>query len=127
MSERRPPAREPTIRTVPMPADANSNGDIFGGWILSHMDIAGGVVGAERSKGRIATVAIDAMTFHRPVNVGDVVSVYAEVVRVGRTSMDVHIETWVRRLRTGENLLVTEGKFIFVAIDDDKKPRAVDG
>ena len=119
--------RPAVIRTMPRPADANENGDIFGGWILSQMDIAGGVVAAERARGRVVTVAIDAMRFHRPVYIGDLVSVAAEVARVGRTSMDVRIETYVhRRESVDRELLVTEGTFVFVAIDRDGRPRPVD-
>ncbi len=115
------------IRTVPRPADSNASGDIFGGWILSQMDIAGGVVAAERAQGRVVTVAIDAMRFHQPVYVGDLVSVFAHVAKVGRTSMDIQIDTYVHRRRTAdEELLVTEGTFVFVAIDEDGKPRPVD-
>jgi len=115
------------IRTVPRPADANASGDIFGGWILSQMDIAGGVVAAERAQGRVVTVAIDAMRFHRPVYVGDLVSVVAEVARVGRTSLDVRIETYVHRRQSADReLLVTEGTFVFVAIDREGRPRPVD-
>ena len=115
------------IRTVPRPADANASGDIFGGWILSQMDIAGGVVAAERAQGRVVTVAIDAMRFHRPVYVGDLVSVVADVARVGRTSLDVRIETYVHRRQSADReLLVTEGTFVFVAIDREGRPRPVD-
>ena len=109
-------------------ADSNASGDIFGGWILSQMDIAGGVVAAERAKGRVVTVAIDAMRFHRPVYVGDLVSVFADVAKVGRTSMDIRIETYVHRHQSAEEeLLVTEGSFVFVAIDNNGRPRPVDG
>ena len=116
----------PVIRTVPMPADANPNGDIFGGWVLSHMDIAGAVVAAQRAHGRVATVAIDAMTFHRPVFIGDLVSLYAEVVKVGRTSVTVAIETLARRQRIAEEVIVTAGTFVYVAIDGQGRPRPVD-
>ncbi len=115
------------IRTVPRPADSNASGDIFGGWILSQMDIAAGVVAAERARGRVVTVAIDAMRFHRPVYVGDLVSVFAKVTKVGRTSMDIAVETYVHRHRSAEeDLLVTEGTFVFVAIDEHGKPRPVE-
>ena len=110
-----------------MPSDANSNGDIFGGWVLSEMDIAGGTIAARRSQGRVATVAIDAMTFKRPIAVGDIVSIYGEVVRVGRTSITVHLETIVRRRVMAEEISVTEGTFVYVAIDEEGKPRPVDG
>ncbi len=116
---------EPAIRTVPMPADANANGDIFGGWVLSQMDVAGGTVASERAKGRCVTVAIEAMTFHKPINVGDLVSLYAHVVAVGRTSISVKIETYVRRRGAPGEIKVTEGTFVYVAIDEDKRPRPV--
>lgn len=116
---------QPAVRTLAMPADANPSGDIFGGWILSQMDIAAGTAAYARARGRVATVAIDAMTFHQPVFVGDIVSCYAEVVRIGRTSITLRVETWARRGRTGEELKVTEGHFTCVAIGDDRRPRPV--
>src|SRR5579863_2659221 len=97
-----PPAREPALRAIAMPADANANGDIFGGWVLSQMDLGGGSLAGQRAKGRVATVAITAMTFHLPVYIGDEVSCYGEVVRVGHTSITIHIESWARRHRGGE-------------------------
>jgi acyl-CoA thioesterase YciA len=118
---------EPALRSIAMPADANPNGDIFGGWLLAQMDLAGGNVAAQRAQGRVATVAITAMTFHLPVFVGDEVSCYAEIEKVGRTSITIRIETWVRRGRTGERVKVTEGVFTYVAIGDDRRPRAVPG
>ncbi len=120
-----PPGYEPAIRAVPMPADANQNGDIFGGWVLSQMDIAGGLVAARRARGRVATVAITAMSFHQPVLVGDEVSFYGAVERVGRSSIAVKIEAWVRRGLSGEPIKVTEGLFTYVAIGPDRKPRPV--
>ena len=120
-----PPGYEPAIRAVPMPADANQNGDIFGGWVLSQMDIAGGLVAARRAQGRVATVAITAMSFHQPVLVGDEVSFYGAVERVGRSSIAVKIEAWVRRGLSGEPIKVTEGLFTYVAIGTDRKPRPV--
>ena len=125
MASENAPRPEPAIRTVPMPADANAAGDIFGGWILSQMDIAGAVVAVERAKGRVATVAIEAMKFHRPVFIGDLVSCYASVARTGRTSITVHIETVVRRARHADALTVTEGTFTYVAVDENGKPRPV--
>jgi acyl-CoA thioesterase YciA len=116
---------EPTIRTVPMPADSNQNGDIFGGWVLSQMDIAGGVAASRLAKGRLATVAVEAMKFHRPIAVGDVVSLYTEVVRVGTTSIAVRIETIVNRRNASEEIKVTEGTFVYVAIDEHGRPRSV--
>lgn len=120
-----PPGLQPAIRAVPMPADANQNGDIFGGWVLSQMDIAGGQVAARRAGGRVATVAITAMSFHQPVVVGDEVSFYGEVVRVGRSSIAVKIESWVRRGLSEERIKVTEGLFTYVAIGADRRPRPV--
>ncbi len=120
-----PPGLQPAIRAVPMPADANQNGDIFGGWVLSQMDIAGGQVAARRAGGRVATVAITAMSFHQPVVVGDEVSFYGEVVRVGRSSIAVKIESWVRRGLGEEHIKVTEGLFTYVAIGADRRPRPV--
>ena len=119
-------AGELGIRTVPRPLDANSNGDIFGGWVLSQMDIAGAVPAIERAQGRVATVAIDAMTFHAPIYVGDLVSLYAAIEKVGRTSITVKIETIARRGASGEHVRVTEGTFVYVAIDEKGKPRPVE-
>ncbi|MGH6989535.1 MAG: acyl-CoA thioesterase [Stellaceae bacterium] len=121
----RPPAYEPTLRAIPMPKDANQSGDIFGGWVLSQMDIAGGIVAARRVKGRCATVAITAMSFHQPIFVGDEVSCYAEVMRVGRTSLTVKIESWARRWGENRPIKVTEGLFTFVALGPDRRPRPV--
>ena len=115
----------PAIRTIAMPADANSNGDIFGGWMMSQMDLAGGVAAVQRAQGRIVTVAVDAMTFHLPVNVGDLVSCYAQVTRVGRTSLTVKIDAWVQR-RIGRHMeRVTSGSFTYVAVDEKGRPRPV--
>ncbi|MGO8914277.1 MAG: acyl-CoA thioesterase [Stellaceae bacterium] len=120
-----PPAYEPAIRAMPMPADANQNGDIFGGWVLSQMDIAGGQVAARRARGRVATVAITAMSFHQPVLIGDEVSFYGEVTKIGRSSIAVKIESWVRRGLSDERIKVTEGLFTYVAIGSDRRPRLV--
>lgn len=119
------PRGDLTVRTMAMPADTNANGDIFGGWVMSQMDQAGGIAGVERARGRVVTVAVDAMTFHRPVKVGDVLCVYTEVESVGRTSMKIHIEAWARRFRTRERQKVTDATFTFVAIDDEGRPRPV--
>ena len=113
------------VRTVAMPSDTNANGDIFGGWVLSRMDQAGGIAGVDRAQGRVVTVALDAMTFIRPVKVGDVLSVFTEIERTGRTSIRIHVEAWAKRFRTDVLEKVTEGKFTFVAIDDEGKPRPV--
>ena len=120
-----PPKGEMVIRTLAMPADANPSGDIFGGWVLSQMDIAGGITAGQRARGRVATVAVTAMTFHLPVYVGDVLCVYGEIETVGRTSITVAIEAWVLRRRLGERVRVIEGRFVFVAIGEDGRPRAV--
>jgi acyl-CoA thioesterase YciA len=114
-----------TIRLRAMPADTNANGDIFGGWVLSQMDSAGGIVSSERARGRTVTLKLDGMTFHKPVKVGDVLCVYTEIEKVGRTSMHIHIECWAQRFLTQINEKVTEAKFIFVAIDDQGRPRPV--
>ena len=119
------PRGELSLRTFAMPADVNVNGDIFGGWVVSQMDLAGGIVAGARARGRVATVAIDAMHFIRPVQVGDVVCVYADIERVGRTSMGIHIEAWRIRNRVGARERVTEARFTFVAIDENGRPRPV--
>lgn len=119
------PSGELTIRVVAMPADTNANGDIFGGWVLSRMDQAAGIAGVERSQGRVVTVALEAMTFIRPVAVGDVLCVYTAIDSVGRTSMKVHVEAWAQRFRTTTSEKVTVGTFTMVAVDDAGKPRAV--
>ena len=119
--------REPAVRTLAMPADANASGDIFGGWLLSQMDIAGGIAAHGLARGRVATVAVEAMEFQLPVYVGDLVSCYAETTRVGRTSITVHVETEARRRNTGETIKVTEGIFVYVALDKNGRPRPVKG
>ena len=119
----RPPDAEPALRTLAMPADANPNGDIFGGWVLAQMDLAGGVAAARCARGRTVTVAVEAMRFHAPIAVGDLVTCYAEVVKTGTTSITVDIQTWARRRRGPVEVRVTEGTFIYVAIDDNGRPR----
>jgi len=121
----RAPKGELAIRTLAMPADTNQAGDIFGGWLLAQMDIAGGITASKRAKGRVATVAVNAMTFHRPVYVGDVVCCYARIGQIGRTSITIHIEAWVIRQQGTERILVTEGDYTFVALDDAGRPRPV--
>jgi acyl-CoA thioesterase YciA len=112
-------------RTLAMPADTNANGDIFGGWLLSQMDIAGGVAASKVAKSRTVTVSIDAMNFRKPVYVGDLVSVHANLVRVGRTSMTIHLEAWVVRRKETKPILVTDGNFTYVAIDEQGSPRVI--
>ncbi|MBL8805238.1 MAG: acyl-CoA thioesterase [Rhodospirillales bacterium] len=121
-----PPQGEPVLRAIAMPADTNPNGDIFGGWLLAQMDLAGGSLASQRSKGRVATVAVEAMTFHLPVHVGDEVSCYCEMVKVGRTSMTIRVETWTRKREAAERIKVTQGVFTYVAIGTDRRPRPVD-
>jgi acyl-CoA thioesterase YciA len=116
------PRAEPALRAIAMPADANPHGDIFGGWLLSQMDLAGGMAATRRAKGRTVTVAITAMTFHRPVFIGDEVTCYAEITKVGRTSITVKVESWVRRGIGEEQIAVTEGIFTYVAVGDDRRP-----
>ena len=114
-----------SLRTIAMPADTNPNGDIFGGWILSQMDLAGGTHAFFEAQGRVATVAVTAMKFHQPVRVGDEVSCYCATERIGRTSIRVRVETWVRRRHQAADEQVTEGLFTFVAMDDQGRPRPV--
>lgn len=115
----------PETRTMAMPADANPNGDIFGGWVLSQMDIAAGMACGRRAQGRVATVGIEAMTFHLPVFVGDSVSCFTKILGVGRTSITVQVETWAERARSDESVKVTEGKFVMVALDENRRSRPV--
>ncbi len=117
------PHGELATKTLAMPADTNPNGDIFGGWVLSQMDIAGGVMANTVTKGRAVTVFVDGMTFHKPVNVGDVLSCYAKVKKIGNTSITFKIEAWVKR--NFKTFKVTEGTFVYVAIGEDRKPRKI--
>ncbi|TKW76960.1 MAG: acyl-CoA thioesterase [Bradyrhizobium icense] len=119
------PRGELCTRTLAMPADTNANGDIFGGWLLSQMDIAGGVAASKIAKTRTVTVSIDAMNFRKPVYVGDLVSVHASLVRVGRTSMTIHLEAWVVRRKEVKQILVTDGNFTYVAIDEQGRPQPI--
>jgi acyl-CoA thioesterase YciA len=119
------PRGEPAIRTIAMPADANPAGDIFGGWLLSQMDLAGGTTAHHRARGRVATVAIEAMTFHRPVHIGDQVSCYTEIRKIGRSSITIQVETWTRPNAGGPQTKVTEGVFTYVALGPDRRPRPV--
>ena len=114
-----------TTRTIAMPADTNPSGDIFGGWVLSQMDIAAGICAGQRAQARVVTVSLEGMSFIRPVKVGDILGIYTEVDRVGRSSMDIHVEAWVRRGRIGVREKVTEGMFKFVAVDENGSSIAV--
>jgi acyl-CoA thioesterase YciA len=124
-SDEAEPRGELCTRTLAMPADTNANGDIFGGWLLSQMDIAGGVAASKIAKTRTVTVSIEAMNFRKPVYVGDLVSVHASLVRVGRTSMTIHLEAWVVRRKEVKQILVTDGNFTYVAIDEEGRPQAI--
>lgn len=114
-----------TIRTLAMPADTNPAGDIFGGWVLSQMDIAGSICAVERVQGRVATVAVEAMTFIAPVKVGDVLCVYTSIERVGNTSITIAMEAWARRNRLADRVKVTQGRFVYVALDDAGRKRII--
>lgn len=119
------------LRTIAMPADTNPNGDIFGGWIMSQMDIAGGIMSKEVANGRVATVAVESMKFMKPVKVGDVICCYGRLVSIGKTSIRIHLEVWVKPIwhtdkeKRGTHFQVTEADFIFVAIDDDGNKRLI--
>jgi acyl-CoA thioesterase YciA len=119
------PKGELTVSVVAMPGDTNANGDIFGGWVLSQMDSAGGVAAVERARGRVVTIKVDGMTFIRPVRVGDVLSVYTQVESIGRSSMKIHIEAWAKRFLSHEREKVTDATFTFVAIDESGRPRPI--
>lgn len=119
------PKGELTIQTLAMPASTNANGDIFGGWIVSQMDLAAGVLAKKLAVGRVATVAIHSMTFLKPVHVGDLISCYVTLVKQGNTSMTMNVEVWALPATQSERYQVTEGVFVFVAIDDERKPRQV--
>ena len=119
------PCGDLSIRTMAMPADTNQNGDIFGGWLLSQMDVGGGIFASKIAKSRTVTVAVEAMNFRKPVFVGDVVSVHANLVRIGRTSITVHIEAWVLRRKEKLSIQVTDGNFTYVAIDEQGRPQAI--
>ena len=121
------PTGQPVGRVIAMPADTNPEGDIFGGWLLAHMDLAGATPAFQLAQGRCATVALDAMVFHRPVSVGDEVSIYARVIKTGRTSIRVRVEAWKRPRARPDVVLVTEGVFTYVAIDADRRPRPLPG
>lgn len=125
-NEARKPAGEMVTRTLAMPADTNPDGDIFGGWVLSQMDIAGGIQTKKFAKGRTVTIALDSMVFHLPVFVGDVLCCYGEVLKSGRTSITVKIEAWASRMYQEGRVLVTEGIFTYVHVDENRKPKKLD-
>lgn len=119
------PKGELVIRTIAMPANTNSNGDMFGGWLVSQMDLGGAILARNLAKSRITTVAIDAMSFHFPVYVGDIVSCHASLAKIGRTSMRIEVEAWAQRHKGGEHVRVTTGTITYVAIDDQGRPHPV--
>ena len=118
--------KNPAMRVTAMPADANAYGDIFGGWLMSLMDSGAGLVAARRAKGRAVTVAMDGVEFHKPVKIGDEVSVYADIIKVGRSSIVIETDAYRRERHSEEEQLVTSAKFTFVAIDDAGNPRSVE-
>jgi len=127
VSDRLPEGRQPTVRVLAMPTDTNAAGDIFGGWIMSQVDIAGSIAAYRHAGGRVVTVAVNSFQFHKPVFVGDLISCYAEVVRVGHTSLTVRVEVYAERSRGIEEAIkVTEATLTYVAIDAERRPRPVD-
>ena len=117
---------QPIIRVVPMPSDTNAAGDIFGGWIMSQVDIAGSIIAARRANGRVVTVAVNSFVFHQPVFVGDLVTCYAEITKVGRTSITVDVQVYAERYNTSDCIVkVTEATVVYVAVDGSRKPRPV--
>ena len=121
-----PEGKEPVLRVIPMPADANHHGDIFGGWIMSQVDIAGGVLAARHARGRVAPVAVNSFQFKQPVQIGDLLSFYAEIVRVGNTSITVNVEVYAQRNPEDVEIVkVTEATLTYVATDNNRRPRTV--
>ena len=132
MTQLEQPGRQPkgllVLRTLAMPKDTNPSGDIFGGWMLAQMDIAGGLMASEISRGRTVTVSVEKMSFDKPVRMGDTICIHAELIRVGSSSMDIKLEVWARQLvgaYEAERQLVTEGVFRYVAVDENRRPRRV--
>ena len=121
-----PEGKIPALRVVPMPADANHNGDIFGGWIMAQVDVAGGTVAGRVARGRVATVSVNSFVFKQPVQIGDILSLYADVVRIGKTSITVNVEVYAERGRSEAKIVkVTEATLTYVALDSDGRPRPV--
>lgn len=125
LDDETPPTGQPALRVTTMPADANPYGDVFGGWLLAQMDMAAGLAAARHAKSRAVTIAVEGMKFHRPVLIGDELSVYATLVSVGNTSMTIEVEAWRRARHGEESAKVTQAKFVFVAIDEVRRPRKV--
>jgi acyl-CoA thioesterase YciA len=126
MSDDQLPSRAPVIRTIAMPADTNPSGDIFGGWLMAQMDLAAGNLAGRVARGRAATIAVEGMVFHKPVKVGDEVSLYAELIGTGRTSMKIHVQAWRRPRYGDQSMKVTDATFTFVALDEAGKSRALE-
>lgn len=126
MNTSKKPTGHLAIQTIAMPADTNVNGDIFGGWLVSQMDLAAGIVAKQRAKSRAVTVSIDSMVFHHPVQVGDIVCCFTELLKIGRTSMTIKVTVWIVRFEKEDYHRVTEGVFTYVAIDENGRPQAVD-
>lgn len=122
-----PVGKDPALRVVPMPSDANYSGDIFGGWIMSQVDVAGSIPATRLARGRIVTIAVNSFLFRQPVMIGDLVSFYAEVVRVGRTSITVDVEVYAQRRSLHETVKVTEATLTYVAVDEERRPVPVTG
>jgi acyl-CoA thioesterase YciA len=116
-----------TMRVPAMPADANAAGDVFGGWVMAQMDLAAGIRASERARGRVVTAAINALSFRRPVKIGDVLELYTSLGRIGRTSITLNVEAWAQRYMTHEKVKVTDASFVMVAVDEDGAPRPVPG
>ncbi|TCS09130.1 acyl-CoA thioesterase [Rhizobium sp. BK418] len=125
MTDAAKPTGELTLRTLAMPGDANPAGDIFGGWVMAQMDLASGIRAAERARGRVVTAAVKEMAFELPVKIGDTLSIYTHVERVGRTSITLRVEAWAHRSRYNQQEKVTAGTFIMVALDEEGKPKVV--
>ncbi len=119
------PVGDLVLQTIAMPSDTNANGDIFGGWLMSQMDLGASVVARRRSKGRVATVAVEGMTFYSPVHVGDLVSLHARLIKTGTTSMTIEVEVWVTPLASDKKTRMTAGNFVFVAVDDTGQKRSI--
>jgi acyl-CoA thioesterase YciA len=121
-----PAGKSPQLRVVPMPTDTNMNGDVFGGWIMAHVDLAGSLPAARRANGRVATIAVNSFVFKQPVFIGDVLSIYADIVKVGNTSITVNVEVYAERNQLqGETVKVTEATLTYVATDDNRRPRPI--
>lgn len=125
MSVQPTPNGELTLRTLAMPSDANPAGDIFGGWVMSQMDLASGIRAGERARTRVVTAAVKEMAFEQPVKIGDTLAIYTDIIRIGRTSITMSVEAWATRANSNDSAKVTDGTFIMVAIDENRQPKAI--